>query len=419
MTGRTTSGSGVGRGGRLAAAAPSCPHGHGSAAADVTTEAYEFLQAYHRENNRAARFDSRWACVADEIGRTGSYAHTHAELAWGARVAWRNSVRCVGRVRWRSLALRDAREVTTAEEVCRELVAHLRYATNGGRIRSTITIFPADTPAGPRVRIWNEQLVRFAGHRDPAGRVTGDPRHVGFTDLARGMGWRPPGGAPGRFDVLPWLVETATEGPRMFRPPTEHILQVPIRHPELPWFAGLGLRWHAVPVISNMRLRIGGVNYSCAPFNGWYVGDEIASRNLADRERYDMLPTIARRMGLDTSSNSTFWRQRAVVELNVAVHHSFRASGVTMSDALSESDLFAEFGRREETAGRTCHADWSWVNGHLAHSMGGAFHRYYDSSEPNPNFWLDPPARARAQGRVVGPLLCELHAARADVAEAA
>ena len=378
---------------------------NGSTNSDVTTEAYEFLHEYHLEHNHTERFASRWACVSDEIRRTGTYQHTHAELAWGARVAWRNSVRCVGRVRWRSLTVRDAREVTTAEEVYRELVAHLRYATNGGRIRSTITIFPADTPAGPRVRIWNEQLVRFAGHRDPSGRVTGDPRYVGFTDLARRMGWRPPGG-PGRFDVLPWLVETATEAPRMFWAPTEHILQVPIRHPELPWFAALGLRWHAVPVISNMRLRIGGLNYSCSPFNGWYVGDEIASRNLADRERYDMLPTIARRMGLDTSSNATFWRQRAVVELNVAVHHSYRQAGVMMSDALTESDLFAAFGRREETAGRACHADWSWVNGHLAHSMGGAFHRYYDDSEPNPNFWLDPPARARAQGRAVGPLLC-------------
>jgi nitric-oxide synthase len=433
MTGMATSGMSVDRGDPLAAAAARCPVAHGGAAAtdrpahahrtgtgttETLAEAREFLEGFHRENNRSHMLDSRWACVAEEIRRTGGYEHTLAELTWGARVAWRNSVRCVGRVRWRSLAVRDARQVTTTDEMYRELVAHLRYATNGGRIRSTITLVPADTPAGPRARVWNEQLVRFAGHRDPNGRITGDPRYAGFTDLVRRMGWRPPHGT-GRFDVLPWLLESATEAPTLYDPPTEHILMVPISHPELAWFADLGLRWHAVPVISNMRLRVGGVDYSCAPFNGWYVGDEIASRNLADQSRYDMLPAIARRMGLDTSSNSTFWRQRAVVELNVAVHHSFRAAGVMMSDALTESDLFAEFGKREEGAGRACHADWSWVNGHLGHSMGAAFHRYYDPAEPNPNFWLDPAARSLAGGEVGTPLLRQLHGSPAGLAEAA
>jgi nitric-oxide synthase, bacterial len=70
-------------------------------------------------------------------------------------------------------------------------------------------------------------------------------------------------------------------------------LEVPVVHPEYEWFAGLGLRWHASPAISNMPLVIGGVRYTAAPFNGSYLGTEIGARNLADTDRYDMLPIIA------------------------------------------------------------------------------------------------------------------------------
>ena len=79
------------------------------------------------------------------------------------------------------------------------------------------------------------------------------------------------------------------------------MLEVPLTHPDLDWFAELGLRWHAVPAISNMRLEIGGVRYPAAPFNGWYMGTEIGARNLADADRYDLLPVVAARMGLDTA----------------------------------------------------------------------------------------------------------------------
>ena len=52
-----------------------------------------------------------------------------------------------------------------------------------------------------------------------------------------------------------------------------------------------------MPAISNMPLSIGGVTYPAAPFNGWYLGTEIGARNLADAQRYDLLPVVARRDG--------------------------------------------------------------------------------------------------------------------------
>jgi len=37
-------------------------------------------------------------------------------------------------------------------------------------------------------------------------------------------------------------------------------------------------------------------------------------------------------MGLDTSRDRTLWRDRALLELNVAVLHSYEKAGVTMMD---------------------------------------------------------------------------------------
>ncbi len=187
--------------------------------------------------------------------------------------------------------------------------------------------------------------------------------------------------------MLPWLIESRDEPDLIAPVPPDTVLEVPITHPTMRWFEALGLRWHAVPVISNMRLRIGGLNYSCAPFNGFYLVDEIATRNFGDADRYNALPVIATWMGLDTSSTTNFWQVRAAVELNTAVLHSFRSAGVRIEEPIAESALFRTFAEREEAAGRPVYGDWSWINGHLGSGFGPAWHRYYDPAEPNPNFW--------------------------------
>ncbi|WP_442914201.1 nitric oxide synthase oxygenase [Kribbella sp. NBC_00359] len=120
-----------------------------------------------------------------------------------------------------------------------------------------IGIWPARLPAP---RIWNEQLIRYAGYEQPDGGVLGDPRYRAFTSELIRRGWRPPE-RTGALDGLPLVVETVEEGPRMFPLPGQAVHEVPLEHPELTWFADLGMRWHAVPVISNDRLEIGGVSY--------------------------------------------------------------------------------------------------------------------------------------------------------------
>ena len=350
--------------------------------------AEEFLALFQAENPAAAPIGPRVEEVRAQIERYGTYAHTTAELTFGARVAWRNSSRCIGRLYWRSLQVRDRRHVTTAAQLAGEAFAHLRVATNSGRVRPTLTVFAPTTPERPGPRIWNEQLIRYAGYRQPDGTVIGDPRYADFTSAVRDLGW--PGGPGTPFDVLPLVVQVPGEGPALFDLPREVVLEVPLSHPRYPWFSELGLRWHAVPAISNLCLEIGGVCYPAAPFNGWYMGTEIGARNLADVHRYDVVPVVARRLGLDTASERSLWRDQVLVELNIAVLHSFDAAGVTMADHHTESHRFLTHLAREERAGRITPADWSWIVPPISGAATPVFHRYYENADLRPNYVHHP-----------------------------
>ena len=139
-----------------------------------------------------------------------------------------------------------------------------------------------------------------------------------------------------------------------------------------------------------MCLEIGGVCYRAAPFNGWYLGTEVGARNLADENRYDLLPEIAKRLGLDVSNDRSLWRDRALVELNLAVLHSFDSAGVTMADHHSESHRFLSHLQREERAGRVVPADWTWIVPPMSGGATAVFHRYYENPELRPAFVRHP-----------------------------
>jgi nitric-oxide synthase, bacterial len=359
-------------------------------------EAEDFLRRCYLENPRLGPVEPRLAIVRAQIAATGTYVHTTDELAYGAKLAWRNASRCIGRLYWRSLMVLDRRRARTADEIFSLLVHHLQTAGTG-QIRPVISIFAPAQPGRTYARVWNEQLIRYAGYRGEDGQGVGDLRQAGFTEAMRGFGWRGKGES---FDVLPLAIETPAEGVRLYELPERSIREVPLRHPEFSWFAELGLRWHAVPAISNMRLTIGGVHYPLAPFNGWYMGTEVGARNLADHDRYDMLPVVARRMGLDMSRESTLWRDRALVELNRAVLWSFEQAGVKMSDHHTESQRFMAHLRNEEKSGRPVPADWTWIVPPMSGALSPTFHRYYDEMDLRPAFYLDDEAAALARDGV-------------------
>jgi len=116
--------------------------------ADLLAEAEELVRQVHTEVPALGDPGERLSDVRAQVERTGTYRHTATELQHGARLAWRNSARCIGRLYWRSLVVRDRREVTDAARMADECVEHLRVATNGGRVRPVVTVFPPARGSG-------------------------------------------------------------------------------------------------------------------------------------------------------------------------------------------------------------------------------------------------------------------------------
>lgn len=302
-----------------------------------------------------------------------------------ARLAWRNNARCIGRLFWEGLHVLDARSAGGPGEVFEACVRHLEYATNGGRIRTAVTVFPAAAPGEKGIRIWNTQLIRYAGYRAADGSVLGDPNEAAFTERVMEMGWQPPHDRTA-FDLLPLVVDFPGHPPRWFRLPEHAVLEVPISHPEFGWFAELGLKWHAVPAVSDRALVGGGHRFTAAPFSGYYMGTEIGSRNFGDEGRYNLLPILAERMGIDRSTRSLLWKDRALVEINTAVLHSFREAGVAIVDHHTASAQFMQHVAKEEKCGRKVPGDWSWLVPPMSGSTCPVFHRYYDDARPEPAY---------------------------------
>lgn len=118
-----------------------------------------------------------------------------------------------------------------------------------------------------------------------------------------------------------------------------------------------------------MLLEAGGLEFPGCPFNGWYMGTEIGVRDFCDVQRYNILevrrprpggagrgrrrgreespgptrppPTrplqeVGRRMGLETHKLASLWKDRAVVEINVAVLYSFQVRRAARLGGLSD-----------------------------------------------------------------------------------
>jgi len=345
--------------------------------------AAEFIRHCYNECDHDAVIDDRIADVWHAIGQTGSYTHTPMELTHGARMAWRNSNRCIGRYFWDRLRVRDYRNATTPTAVYEGLIEHITAATNEGNIRPTISVFPAATQKTPRVRIWNNQLIKYAGYDTGTG-IVGDPDSVALTEYCQSRGWE---GEGTPFDLLPLVIQVGDQEPALFELPEEIVLEVPLSHPEHEWFGELDLQWYAVPIVSDMLLEIGGLRYPAAPFNGWYMGTEIGSRDLGDRDRYDRLPEIGEQLGLDTTTDRSLWKDRALTVLNRAVLYSFDRHGVRIVDHHTAADQFKRFEREEQTAGRSVTGDRSWLLPPNASSTTHIFHNEYDDTVRTPNFF--------------------------------
>ena len=354
---------------------------------DRLDEAYAFIEL-HAQSIDAGKsaLRRRWGEVRRDLIRFGHYDHTVEELAFGAKLGWRNHAQCIGRLFWDSLVVRDRRHIAKPEDIFVDLCEHLTLAQARGRVRSMISIYPPVRRDRLPAYFESRQLVQYAGYLDPSGRVTGDRRSIEVTRTARSLGWQTPA-AKGRFDILPVLMRDPSDHRHFFEIPEGLVQEVAITHRNFPGLADLGLRWYAVPVVTDMILSIGGIDYPCAPFNGFYMCTEIGSRNLADRGRYDLLPEVACRLGLDPDAGEVLWRDTALTELNHAVLTSFRAAGVTIVDHHTASDQFMQFVAREGAAGRPVSADWVWLVPPQASGACEVFHLDTKDLKAVPNYY--------------------------------
>ena len=348
----------------------------------VKEEAEAFIRQCYQELGKADQSEARLTEVEKILSETGAYRHTEEELVHGAKMAWRNANKCIGRLFWDTLTVHDARDAVTEDDVYEALVDHLRTATNDGRIKPLITVFAPETNGVEPVKLYNHQLIRYAGY-EKNGTVTGDPHSVAFTRFCESLGWQ---GAGTDFDLLPLVFQVAGGEPVWRNVPDEVVREVRIRHPRIPEIEDLGLKWYAVPAIADMDLGIGGIRYPAAPFNGWYMGTEIGARNLADDHRYNKLRDVALAAGIETGSNASLWKDEALVILNQAVLHAFQEDGVSIVDHHTAAAQFRQFEKQETAQGRDVTGDWTWLIPPLSPATTHVFHEAYDHTEKSPNF---------------------------------
>jgi len=351
----------------------------------VAEEAEAFLRQCYAELGVPDVFPPRWVDVQRSIAVTGSYEHTYDELAFAVRVAWRNSNRCLGRDFWQRIDVRDMRHLETEEEMFAAVREHIVAATNHGELRPTITIFKQDGR-----RIWNPHFFRYAGYEQEDGKILGDSAQLALTKEALRLGWSPEGRT--QFDYLPIIIQLPGRQPRWFSLPEDLILEVPIEHPNYPWFAEIGLKWYALPAVTNMALDAGGIQYTAAPFNGFYMGTEIGARNFGDATRYNLLPLVGAKMGLDTTNERSLWRDRAAIEMNIAVLHSYARKGVRMLDHHALTDSFMRFAESERACGRKVQVDRDYIVPPISGSLTATFHASFDGNryfKPGLFFQLD------------------------------
>uniref|UniRef100_A0A3B4YGT4 Nitric oxide synthase n=1 Tax=Seriola lalandi dorsalis TaxID=1841481 RepID=A0A3B4YGT4_SERLL len=331
--------------------------------------ATDFIDQYYTSIKRygsKAHVD-RLEEVTKEIEASGTYQLKDTELIYGAKHAWRNAARCVGRIQWSKL--------------------QVIYSMPKIIFCISTSIFTFRTDGKHDFRVWNSQLIRYAGYKQPDGQIMGDPANVEFTEICMQLGWKAP---KGRFDVLPLLLQANGNDPELFEIPEDLILEVPIVHPKYEWFKELDLKWYGLPAVSNMLLEIGGLEFTCCPFSGWYMGTEIGVRDFCDSSRYNILEEVANKMALDTRKTSSLWKDQALVEINIAVLYSFQSCKVTIVDHHSATESFMKHMENEYRVRGGCPGDWVWIVPPMSGSITPVFHQEMLNYRLTPSFEYQP-----------------------------
>jgi nitric oxide synthase oxygenase domain/subunit len=161
---------------------------------EVIKQAESFLNEYYESLKRRTNSQSqkkklveqqarRMKEVIAEVESTDTYELDEKELVFGAKLAWRNSPRCIGRIQWNKLQVFDCRHITNGKEMEEAIKHHIKFATNEGNLRSALTVFPQRTGKRDDFRIWSAQYFRYAGYKIDDQTILGDPANVEFTEV--------------------------------------------------------------------------------------------------------------------------------------------------------------------------------------------------------------------------------------------
>ena len=247
---------------------------------------------------------------------------------------------------------------------------------NGGNIQPAITVFRERRPGVPDLRVWNKLVIGFAGYEQEDGTIVGDPSGVELAKVAESLGWRGPGG---RFDILPWILSGEDGGPKLYHIPDKFLNDLPltvhITHSTIPAIGEMDLHWLSLPGVANMMAEIGGLQFTAAPFAGWYQGTEIACRDLLDLQRYNLIEPLGHAMKLDMSSNTTLWKDVVALELNRAVLESYKEAKITIVDHYTQAEQFMDHMAAEYKIRGGCPADWVWLVPPMSGSLVPTFHQ--------------------------------------------
>ena len=312
----------------------------------------EVLQEIQQNATRSRSLSKSTVCQLTDNLSSHGWTHSTEELTYGVRAARKHSRKCIMRSQYESLRLCDLRNVKRSAEMGEELVRGLQEAFNGGDILPTVFVFPARRVGGSGPMIWNQQLLAFAGYTNDDGSILGDPMNASLTASIIELGWEPPKFRT-KWDLLPLVTVAVDDEPAITDISKEYFPLVHIRHPRYELaFEKLGLRWVPTPALSQLGFDIGGVQYTASPFVGWFMDAEIGVCDLADSNRYNVLPNVIRaiypdelRRPLDQLPEHERLNLlcRAQAELNFAVSHSFSQASVRISDTLTASANYCQF----------------------------------------------------------------------------
>ncbi len=180
---------------------------------------------------------------------------------------------------------------------------------------------------------------------------------------------------------MPLIFSAPNESATWYELPKHLVREVELEHPKFKWFADMKLRWYALPgeaistekyfrtykyqikisAVSDMLFDVGGLEFTAALFNGWYMGTEIGARNLCDQQRYNLLAVFGEKMGLVTDDPISLWKDEVLLEVNKAVLHSFAKNGTTLVDHHTASQQFLQHMENETKNRGGCPADWVWI----------------------------------------------------------